>query len=156
MAGCGSSRAAGGHDSAGYRVLTGRVTVPAGSGAVSGSTGLPTITNPAAHFWAMSSVATTFSDRSTVELLATGRPDVRFELFWEEACGGNGAGKRAVVGGTGGEAQLTLITPALVLVKLPLATGTYHGCYLAATVSMHGKTFLEAKREAPQVKILHY
>jgi hypothetical protein len=74
-----------------------------------------------------------FSTSAKVEILATGSPGVKFALGWQETCGGTHVGKRAVVGGTGGQGQANLETPAVVLVKLPAPSGDVHTCYLATT-----------------------
>jgi hypothetical protein len=103
-----------------------------------------------------SSSTAVFRRSDKVELLATGRAGTRFNLFWEETCGGYRFGKHGVAGGSGGEADLTLRTPALVLVKLPSPYGTYDGCYLAATVSMHMRGWAAAKAASPTVRIVHY
>jgi hypothetical protein len=137
-------------------VLSGRVSPTASSGKAAGSIGSPGVSDPTHHLWVTSSIGATFPRSSKVELLATGRPGVRFRLSWQETCGGNTVGKHGVSGGSGGQAQLTLDTPASVLVKLPAAVGTYEGCYLAATVLMHTKTWHDAVTTAPHVRIVHH
>ncbi len=77
-------------------------------------------------------------------------------MQWEETCGGRRVGKRGVDGGSGGQGNLTLQTPALVLVKLPAPFGSYDGCYLAATTSVHTSTVLEAKAIAPRIQVIHH
>jgi hypothetical protein len=170
LAGCGFSATSGEpvtpRNDSGYRVLTGAVPLPlAGTGesatplAAFGSATpalSPEVPSASGH-WYMTSVATGFFRRTQkVELLATGRHGERFNLYWQESCGGTREGKHGVLGGSGGEADLTLHVPALILVKLPSRYGTYSMCYLAATVSMHMPNWKLAKAAAPTVKVIHY
>jgi hypothetical protein len=159
LAGCGvtvsgpSSRP---HRSAGYEVLTGGVSLP-----ILGSAGLaavqwPQVPSSAGKWWAVSSPTATFTRTAKVELLATGTPGMHFHLVWEETCGGNRMGKHGVMGGSGGKGDLTLKAPALVLVRLPPSEGNLDGCYLAATIFLHNKTFQDAKAAAPRLQIIHY
>lgn len=69
---------------------------------------------------------------ATVEILATGSPGLTFSVGWEDTCGGTRVGKHGVAGGSGGQGRSELRSPAVVLVKLPAATGDYNGCYLTA------------------------
>ena len=170
LAGCGvwatSNEVATPEDTSGYRVLTGAVRLPlAGVGqsatpfeqfSSSGPQASPDVPSATGRWFITSSATAQFSRSARVQLLATGDPGVRFNLFWEETCGGTRVGRHGVAGGSGGEADLTLHTPALVLVKLPSRFGTYDKCYLAATVSMHTKGWMVAKASAPVIKIIHY
>jgi hypothetical protein len=174
LAGCGvaattSEVSVPGPDTAGYRVLAGAVRLPVSGAAESAApmwVGEGTQVNPpmspevpssSGKWWSLNSIATTFRRTQKVQLLASGgKPGERFNLFWEENCGGQRIGKHGVAGGTGGSGDLTLHAPALVLVKLPARYGTYNGCYLTATVSVHMKRWLAAKAAAPTVKIIHY
>jgi hypothetical protein len=99
---------------------------------------------------------TTFNRTAKVELLATGKTGVRFHLQWQEGCGGNRLGRRGVIGGSGGTGNLTLDTPALVLVKLPAPEGALDSCYIATIVYLHARTFDDAKAVAPIVRVVHY
>jgi hypothetical protein len=116
----------------------------------------PEVPSSVGKWWAMPSVAATFKRTAKVELMATGKPGVRFHLQWQEGCGGNRAGRHGVVGGSGGSGSLTLNTPALILVKLPAPEGDLTGCFLATVVSLHAKSFEAAKTVAPIVRVLHY
>lgn len=170
IAGCGVSVTSAPHvapkDTSGYRVLTGAVPLPlrgTGESAVPlgqlDSTSPPMYSNvpSASGRWFMtSSTSGSFRRTAKVELLATGHPGERFNLFWQESCGGTRVGKHEVLGGSGGEADLTLRVPALVLVKLPSKDGTYDMCYLAATVSMHTRDWNAATTAAPTIKVIHY
>jgi hypothetical protein len=116
----------------------------------------PEVPSSVGKWWAMPSVTASFNRTAKVELMATGKPGVRFHLQWQESCGGNRAGRHGVVGGTGGSGNLTLNTPALVLVKLPAPEGELTGCFLATVVSLHAESFDDAKRVAPIVRVVHY
>jgi hypothetical protein len=67
-----------------------------------------------------------------VEILATGSPGLTFSVGWEDTCGGTRDRKHGVAGGSGGQGRSELPSPAVVVVKLPAATGDYVGCYLTA------------------------
>lgn len=170
LAGCtvslGASQPMSPKNDSGYRVLAGLVSLPVlgtgqsatpfeqfGSG---GSKLSPDVPSPSGQWFMTSSSTALFPRTQRVQIMATGAPGERFNLFWEETCGGTRVGTRGVVGGSGGEADLTLRTPALVLVKLPSRYGTYNMCYLATTVSMHTRNWKLAKAAAPTVKIIHY
>lgn len=170
IAGCGvlmtSSEVLTPKNDSGYRVLAGAVPGPllgtgrsatpleqSGSNRPAVSPDVPS----ALGQWFMTSSTTGLFRRSEkVELLATGHRGERFNLYWQESCGGTRFGKHGVLGGSGGEAVLTLQAPALVLVRLPSRSGSYNMCYLAATVSMHMRNWKAAKAAAPAVKIIHY
>jgi hypothetical protein len=159
LAGCGVSNSntpPSTHRSAGYTVLTGGVALRTVGSAGLASGQWPEVPSSAGKWWAMPAAGATFNRTAKVELLATGKPGVRFHLQWQESCGGNRAGKHGVVGGSGGAGSLTLNTPALVLVKLPAPEGDLRGCYLATVVSLHAKTFADAKTNAPSVRVVHY
>ena len=159
LTGCGARISASSsppHRSAGYKVLTGDVSMPLLGSAGLASGQWPQVPSSAGKWWAVSSPAATFTRTETVDLLATGTPGVRFHLGWEETCGGKRMGKHGVVGGSGGEGNLTLKAPALVLIRLPPPEGNLEGCYLATTIFLHTKTFHDAKAAAPRVQIIHY
>jgi hypothetical protein len=174
LAGCGvtltsSEPEVPGPNTAGYTVLTGAVREPIVGASESAAPmwvgqgdGLsppmsPEVPSSSGKWWFLNSVWTTFRRTQKVQLLASGgAPGVRFNLFWEESCGGERIGKRGVAGGTGGSGDVTLHTPALVLIKLPARYGTYDRCYLNATVSMHMKRWPAAKAAAPTIKIIRY
>lgn len=78
-------------------------------------------------------IATAVVPRSArVELLATGAAGLQFNLGWEDTCGGSRIGKHGVAGGTGGQDRLALSSPAVVMLKLPKATGL-NQCYVATS-----------------------
>lgn len=170
IAGCGvwatSSQVVTPKNDSGYRVLSGLVPLPlAGTGesatplaqfGTANPTLSPEVPSAAGKWWITSSATASFRRSQKVQLLATGKPGERFNLFWEETCGGYRTAGTGVAGGSGGEADLTLHTPALILVKLPSRYGTYDQCHLAATVSMHMQRWLQAKAAAPSIKIIHY
>jgi hypothetical protein len=160
IAACGSSGAGGvtveGAGTAGYRVLAGEITSPVLQAEAAMSNGWPPVPSSAGRWWATGGSTATFPRTSKVEILAAGRPGVRFNLQWQETCGGYRTGKRGVSGGSGGQGDLTLRAPALVLVKLPAPDGPLSGCYLATTVSVHTRTWNEAKAIAPKLQIIHY
>jgi hypothetical protein len=84
--------------------------------------------------WGTQPIATAVVPRrATVEILATGSPGVTFTVGWEDTCGGTREGKHGVAGGSGGQGRSELRSPAVVIVKLPPASGDYKGCYLAAS-----------------------
>lgn len=159
LAGCGvtsSNTPPSTHRSAGYKVLAGGVS-PATLGAAGlASGGWPEVPSAAGKWWAVPPATAIFNRSSKVELLATGKPGVRFHLGWEETCGGIREGRHGVLGGSGGTGNLTLKTPALVLVQLPPPEGNLNGCYLATVVSLHAKTYEDAKTASPHVLIVHY
>lgn len=159
LAGCGSSdngAITDGQSTAGYRVLTGGVSLPLIGTVQSGSAQWPAVPSAAGKWWGTGSQTATFPQTAKVELLASGTAGVRFHLQWTETCGGTSIGKRGVEGGSGGEGSLTLSTPALVLVKLPAASGTYDSCYLATVASMHTRSWRAAIATAPSIRIVHY
>jgi hypothetical protein len=170
LGGCGvwatSTELATPKDTAGYRVLTGAVRLPlAGIGqsatpferfSSGGPQTSPEVPSAKGRWFITSSTTAQFRRSARVELLATGDRGVRFNLFWEETCGGTRVGRHGVAGGSGGEADLTLHSPALVAVKLPARYGSYDRCYLAATVSMHTQGWKAAKSASPAIKIIHY
>jgi hypothetical protein len=83
--------------------------------------------------WGTQPIATAaVPEAATVEILATGSPGLSFELGWEDTCGGTRQGKHGVAGGAGGQGRRQLRSPAVVVVKLPAATGDYDRCYVAA------------------------
>lgn len=158
IAGCGSTGrgvTVAGQGTAGYRVLAGLVSRPIAGTVQAGTSGWSAVPSPAGRWWITSSSVATFPRSSRVELLASGRSGVRFHLGWEETCGGYG-GRHSVAGGSGGGGDLTLHTPALILVRLPARYGTYNGCYLAATVALHMRGWRAAESLAPRVTIVHY
>lgn len=158
-----------GANTAGYRVLTGAVRLSvlggaesaapvwAGQGAESNPPKSPEVPSSSGKWWPVDSAAASFPRTDRVQLLASGgRRGVRFNLFWEETCGGQRVGRRGVLGGDGGSTELTLHSPALVLIKLPTRYGSYDGCYLAATVSVHMARWRAALAAAPHIKVIHY
>lgn len=84
-----------------------------------------------------------------VEILATGSPGLTFSVGWEDTCGGTREGKHGVAGGSGGQGRSELRSPAVVVVKLPTATGGYNGCYL--TTGAWART-----RSALRLQIIDY
>lgn len=170
LAGCGvsltSAQPVPPKDTSGYRVLTGAVPLPLlGTGESAAPMGqfdstspllYPNVPSASGRWFMTSSASSSFRRTAKVELLATGHRGERFNLFWQESCGGTRVGRHGVLGGSGGSADLTLRVPALVLVKLPSKYGTYDRCYLAATVSMHTRDWKAAKTAAPTIKVIHY
>lgn len=170
LAGCGvpltSAQRVTPKDTSGYRVLTGAVPLPLlGTGESVAPMAQFDSTSPlmspnvpsASGRWFMTSSATgSFRRTARVELLATGHRGERFNLFWQESCGGTRVGKHEVLGGSGGSADLTLRVPALVLVRLPSKSGTYDMCHLAATVSMHMRDWKAAEAAAPAIRLILY
>lgn len=152
-----------------YSVLTGAVRLPISEADESrapmwvsepGQSAPPTVPevpSSAGKWWFVPGAYAGFGRDAKVALLATGgRPGVRFNLFWEETCGGYRFGRHGVTGGSGASAVLTLREPALILLKRLIHYGTYDGCYLAATVSMHTRTWQQAKSAAPTIQVIHY
>jgi hypothetical protein len=83
--------------------------------------------------WGTLTFATSVVPRAAkVEILATGAASLRFHVGWEDTCGGTRFGAKGVAGGTDGQGRVELVSPAVVLVRLPVATGI-NTCYLAAT-----------------------
>lgn len=137
-------------------MLTGRVSRPLVGTVQSSTAPWQAVPSLAGKWWGVGNQTATFARTARVELLASGKAGVRFHLQWTETCGGTRVGKRGVDGGSGGHGNLTLSTPALVLVKLPGPVGTYDQCYLAATVAMHTRTWRAATTTAPEIRIVHY
>jgi hypothetical protein len=158
MTGCAPIRlgSTAGQRTAGYRVVAGNIPPAASSGDATDSTGLLMVPDFADHWLPTSSTSALFPNSSKVELVATGRAGVRFRLFWEESCGAALDGGQSLSATSGGQTQLTLDTPARVLVKLPAPSGPHDKCYLSTTVLMPAKTLHGATTATPHVQIVHH